>query len=144
MSDASFKKTVAEICARDTRYAADGYYFLCEALDYTVKALKKPPEGVERHVSGKELAEGIRDYALQEFGPLALTVLRTWGIQRTEDFGELVFHLVEAGKLGKTEKDTRADFAHVYDFDEVFARPFEAEPAPSHVRRTRRPKPGAR
>ena len=99
---------------------------------------------MERHVSGKELAEGIRDYALQEFGPLALTVLRTWGIQRTEDFGELVFHLVEAGKLGKTEKDTRADFAHVYDFDEVFARPFEAEPAPSHVRRTRRPKPGAR
>ena len=144
MNDSTFQQSVAEICARDPRYAAESYYFLREALDFTVKALKKPAEGPERHVSGQELTEGFRQYALQEFGPLALTVLRTWGIQRTEDFGELVFNLVEAGKLGKTEKDSRADFAKGYDFFDAFGKPFEVEQPPARPRRTRRPKPGSR
>ena len=138
MSDTSFQQTVAEICARDPRFAAESYYFLREGLDFTVKTLQKPAEGPERHVTGQELADGLRQYALQEFGPLALTVLRAWGIQRTEDFGEIVFNLVEAGKLGKTEKDSRADFAKGYDFFEVFGKPYEVEPEPVRPRRTRR------
>jgi len=144
MNDVTFQQAVAEICARDPRYAAESYYFLREALDFTVKALKKPAEGPERHVTGQELTGGIRDYALQEFGPLALTVLRTWGLQRTEDFGEIVFNLVEAGKLGKTEKDDRAAFANGFDFFEVFGKPYEVEPVATRPRRTRRAKPGAR
>lgn len=144
MNDATFQQAVTEICIRDPRYAAECYYFLREALDFTVKALKKPPEGPDRHVTGQELAEGIRQYAVQEFGPLALTVLRTWGIQRTEDFGEIVFNLVGAGKLGKTEKDNRADFANGYDFFEAFAKPYAVDTAPSRPRHTRRAKPGKR
>jgi uncharacterized repeat protein (TIGR04138 family) len=139
MNDTSFQQAVAEICAREPRYAADSYYFLREALDYTVKSLKKPAEGPERHVTGRELLEGIRAFALQEFGPLALTVLHTWGIERTEDFGEIVFNLVEAGRLGKTDKDDRADFAKGYDFREVFAQPYEVAPPP-RARRLRRRK----
>ena len=142
MSDASFQQAVAEICARDTRYAADSYYFLREALDHTVKSLKKPPDGPQRHVTGQELVEGLRAYVLQEFGPLALTVLHAWGIRRTEDFGDIVFNLVKAGKLGKTDKDERADFANGYDFQEAFARPFEVEPA--IAARPRRRRPGSR
>lgn len=144
MSDSSFQQAVTEICVRDARYAAEGYYFLREALDATVKALKKPAEGPERHVSGRELCEGFRDLALQEFGPLALTVLNTWGIQRTEDLGEIVFNLVETGKLGKTEKDDRKDFAGVYDFHDTFAKPYEAPSSASPSRRSRRQPPGTR
>lgn len=144
MNDTTFQHAVAEICARDPRYAAESYFFMREALDFTVKALKKPAEGPERHVTGQELTDGIRQYVLQEFGPMALTVLRAWGIQRTEDFGEIVFNLVESGKLGKTDKDTRTDFANGYDFFEVFGKSYEVEPEVARPRRTRRPKPGSR
>ena len=144
MNDVTFQQAVAEICVRDPRYAAESYFFLREALDFTVKALKKPAEGPERHVSGQELTEGIRQYVLQEFGPMSLTVLRAWGLQRTEDFGEIVFNLIHSGKLGKTDKDNRADFANGYDFFEAFGKPYEVAPAPAQPRRTRRPKSGGR
>lgn len=144
MSDTTFQQTVAEICARDPRYAPESYFYIREALDFTVKMLRKPAEGTERHVTGQELTEGIRQYTLQEFGPMTLTVMRAWGLQRTEDFGEIVFNLVESGKLGKTDKDTRADFANGYDFYEAFGKPFEVLPEPARPRRTRRTKPGPR
>ena len=144
MNDVTFQQAVAEICARDPRFAAESYFFLREALDFTVKALKKPAEGMERHVTGQELSDGVRQYVLQEFGPMALTVLRAWGLQRTEDFGEIVFNLVASGKLGKTEKDDRADFANGYDFFETFGKPYEVKPDATRPRRTRRPKPGKR
>lgn len=116
---------IQEICERDRRYHPQSYVFVLEALDYTGKKLKKSElQGAERHVSGGELLEGIRAYALEQFGPMALTVLETWGIKKTEDFGEIVFNLVEAGKLRKTDTDTRKDFAHGYEFHEAFARPF--------------------
>lgn len=138
MNDTSFQEAVLELCKKDTRYAAEAYYFLREGLDFTVKALQRSTNGAPRHVSGRELLEGLRDYALQEFGPMALTVLNAWGITRTEDFGEMVFNLVEAGKLGKTEQDSRADFADGYDFQETFAKPYEVEdPRPSSARRRR-------
>jgi len=139
MSDTRFQQAVTVIVARDPRYAADSYYFLRDALECTVKALKKPADGPARHVTGQELCAGIRDYALQEFGPLALTVLRTWGLQRTEDFGEMVFNLIETGTFGKTEQDDRKDFAHGYDFFETFGKPFETAPeAPRAKRASRR------
>jgi uncharacterized repeat protein (TIGR04138 family) len=144
MNDDTFQQAIAEICVRDPRYAAESYYFLREGLDFTVKALKKPADGPERHVTGQELTEGLRQYALQEYGPLALTVLRAWGIQRTEDFGEIVFNLVESGKLGKTDKDDRKDFANGYDFFEAFAKPYEVTEEPARPRRARRAKPGSR
>ena len=144
MNDVTFQQAVAEICVRDPRYAAESYFFVREALDFTVKALKKPAEGPERHVSGQELTEGIRQYVLQEFGPMSLTVLRAWGLQRTEDFGEIVFNLIHSGKLGKTDKDNRADFANVYDFFEAFGKPYEVAAEPARPRRTRRPKSGGR
>jgi uncharacterized repeat protein (TIGR04138 family) len=146
MNQIPFQQAVAEICVRDPRYAAESYFFLREALDFTVKSLKKPVEGQERHVTGQELSEGARQFAIQEFGPLALTVLRAWRLQRTEDFGEMVFNLVESGTFGKTEKDNRSDFANGYDFYEAFGKPYEVENARARPGRTRRAKPtsGAR
>lgn len=108
------------ILDRDSRYAAEGYTFVRSGLDHTVRRLEKP-----RHVSGPELLDGIREFALTEFGPMTKTVLNRWGIRRTEDIGEIVFNMVDAGLLGKTEKDSRADFSGGYDFDEAFRKPFQ-------------------
>ncbi|MDK2857479.1 MAG: hypothetical protein PWQ29_1137 [Verrucomicrobiota bacterium] len=107
------------ILTRDPRYAAEAYAFVRSGLDYTVRCLEKP-----RHVSGQELLAGIREFALAEFGPMAKTVLNSWGITRTEDFGEIVFNMVEIGLLGRTDKDSREDFANGYDFEEAFRKPF--------------------
>lgn len=125
MQETPFMEVVKKICEKDPRYEPEAYAFVREALDYTTKILDRPSEGPGRHVSGRELLEGIRKYAIQEFGPMALTVLKTWGIGKTDDFGEIVFNLVDAEKLGKTEKDTKDDFIGVYDFQEAFVRPFE-------------------
>jgi len=124
LHESDFIEDVGKICEEDSRYSPDAYCFVREALDFTVKLFKKPRRGVGRHMSGAELLEGIRQYALQEFGPMARTVFRTWGVTRTEDFGEIVFNLVKAGKLGKTETDKRDDFAGGYDFVEAFVNPF--------------------
>lgn len=115
---------IKAICKQDTRYHREAYLFLREALEYTVKSLRKHDTSTRRHISGQELSEGFRALALQEFGPLALKVLNTWGLQRTEDIGEIVFNLVEAGELGKTNEDKREDFANGYDFQEAFANPY--------------------
>ncbi len=124
MREIEFIDIVKGICSKDKRYDIESYLFMREALDHTIKKLKKPDKGSERHVSGQELAEGIRQYALDQFGPITLKVLDSWGIKRTEDFGEIVFNLVNAGELGKTDEDKRDDFINVYDFYEVFKKPF--------------------
>ena len=96
-----------------------------EALDHTQKRTGKAPAQDEVcHVSGQELLDGIRDYALQQFGPMTLSVLEAWGIQRCEDFGEIVFNMVETRLLAKTEHDSRDDFKSGYDFHEAFRKPF--------------------
>src|SRR4051812_41736661 len=94
---------LAEVVRRDPRYAYEAYEFLFAALGHTQKMLDRVPNervegeaGAQYHVSGRELCEGIRDLALREFGLMARTVFRLWGIDRTDDFGEIVFNLVES------------------------------------------------
>lgn len=125
MSGKDFSEVVEEIVREDPRYDRAAYVFVRKALDHTVKALpRKRAEGVTRHVSGPELLEGIRSYALEQFGPMALTVLHHWGITRCRDFGDLVFNLVAFGVFGKTEQDRPEDFEHAYTFEEAFVAPF--------------------
>ncbi len=107
------------ILSKDGRYSAEAYVFVREGLDHTVRKLGKP-----RHVSGQELLEGIRDYALGEYGPVARRVLAEWGVNECIDFGHIVFNLVEEGLLGKTEEDSIEDFMDGYDFHEAFILPF--------------------
>jgi uncharacterized repeat protein (TIGR04138 family) len=141
----SYQETVFEICKKDPRYHSDAYFFLVEALDVTVKDIRKNQPDHGRHVTGKELLDGIKDYALDEFGPMAFTVFAEWGIHATLDFGEIVFNLVEAGRLGKTENDSREDFKNGYGFEEAFLRPFEPQQQEARTppsRSTRRRKRG--
>ena len=124
MQENVFLEVINNICEKDDRYAPEAYLFVRQALDTTVKALDKPKEGPERHVTGQELLEGLRLFTLQEFGPMSLTVLNTWNICETDDFGNIVFNLVESGVLGSTSEDSKADFSGGYDFDEAFKKPF--------------------
>jgi uncharacterized repeat protein (TIGR04138 family) len=125
MQEILFDETLAQILAKDPRYQRDAYHFIREALDFTQRAhARESRSGTPRHVTGRELLEGVRKLALDQFGPMAVTVLNEWGVRRCEDFGEIVFNLVESGLLGKTEQDSREDFAGGYDFNEAFRQPF--------------------
>jgi uncharacterized repeat protein (TIGR04138 family) len=140
MQPHSFEEALALLLKEDPRYTAEAYWFVRASLDHTIRMLQKPDSGPARHVSGQQLLEGLRLFALQEYGPMARTVLRTWGITTTQDVGEIVFNLVGKGVLGKTPEDRKADFADGYDFDEAFVRPFQpARPAPAPA-----PEPAAR
>lgn len=142
MQKLSFAEAIEKIRAEDSRYAEDAYYFLREALDFSLKLYKKPTQGPakDRHVTGQELLQGIGQFALQQYGPLAKTVLEFWGITRCEDFGEIVFNMIGAGLLGKTDKDSKEDFSGGYDFDEMFVKPFL--PSKKHV--AQKPRPSSR
>lgn len=124
MKQVDFQEALKVIKAKEPRYAEDAYIFLREALDFTLSKRKKEQPDAKRHVSGQELLEGIRLYALNEFGPMARRVLHEWGIRCTEDFGTLVFLLVDTGVLGKSESDRIEDFANGYDFEDAFHEPF--------------------
>jgi uncharacterized repeat protein (TIGR04138 family) len=136
MQDLEFSEIVGLICKEDSRFGRPAYTFVRQALDHTVKELKrKSPErtGKSQHVSGAELLQGIRAYALDQFGPLTKTVLNSWGIRHCSDFGDIVFNLIEYNVFSKTESDRREDFANLYDFDEAFMKPF----VPASPRRAR-------
>lgn len=112
-------ETILQIVRKDERFSPQAYYFIFDALDYTIGRMRKV-----RHVTGRELLEGIREYATEHFGFLARTVLAEWGITATSDFGDIVFNLVDAGLLSRTDNDTRKDFRDVYDFAEAFDTEF--------------------
>jgi len=132
-----FHPGLAEVVRQDSRYAYEAYEFVFYALHHTQKLLgREPPpdhDGREphpggephHHVSGPELLHGIRDLALREFGRMARTVFRMWGIDRTDDFGEIVFNLIEGGLMSKTSEDDRHDFRSVYDLDRALVQGFQ-------------------
>jgi uncharacterized repeat protein (TIGR04138 family) len=124
MQEQNFEDVVDRIIAKDPRYRRGAYYFLREALDFTQRKVVQGRKQGLRHVSGQELLDGIREFACAQFGPMAITVLDEWGVRLGEDFGEIVFNLVESGQLSKTDKDSRDDFKGGYDFDEAFRKPF--------------------
>jgi uncharacterized repeat protein (TIGR04138 family) len=124
MQEVTFEEALNLIRAKDPRYAREAYFFLKEALDHTQKTIGRQNRGQVRHVSGQELLGGIREFALAQYGPMALMLLAEWGVHNCRDFGEIVFNMVEVGWLAKTETDSRADFEGGYDFFEAFRNPF--------------------
>ena len=130
MQKIGFAEALESVVVHDPRYQRDGYIFLRDALDFTTKQQKKSKGVSVRHVSGPELLDGVRQYALKEFGPMVMTVFDSWGIRSCEDVGHMVFNLIGAGVFGKTEQDSIQDFKNVYDFEEAFVKPFApAKPA---------------
>jgi uncharacterized repeat protein (TIGR04138 family) len=115
-----FDEGVKVILEKDKRYSREAYEFVREALEYTRVWMDR-----RGHVTGQELLEGIRKYALDQFGPMAKTVLNFWGVKACEDFGHIVFNLVDQKVLSKTPEDSLDDFRSGYDFEEMFDKPFK-------------------
>ncbi len=142
---------LAELLEEDHRYKFDAYVFVFEALNYAQSVLGMgtdsisepaesvpdlPPEVVEeaegegpqQHVTGQELCQAIRQFAQDQYGYMAKTVLNSWGIHGTGDFGEIVFNLIRHGRMRKTPHDRREDFDDVYDFETAFCQEFRIIP----------------
>jgi len=139
---------LAELLREDPRYSYEAYVFVFEALSYAQNVLGLGQESdsepidqevendedldesdePQRHVTGQELCEAIRRFALQQYGLMAKPVLSSWGITCTGDFGEIVFNLISIGKMRKTPHDRREDFSDVYDFDTAFRQDFRIGP----------------
>lgn len=125
----------------DPRFKIEAYQFVRDALSYAqeilalgvaqptdLSELEEEDEDcpkVEAHLTGQQLCEAIRLYAQEQFGLMAKTVLNDWGIQRTGDFGDIVYNLIEIGLMKKSKSDRREDFDDVYDFDTAFRQQFQ-------------------
>ncbi len=131
MQPIDFEGELAKILERDGRFDREAYIFLRQALDHchrlTLKAARKKEaqQPAEKHVSVEQLLDGVRLYALQEYGPMATTVLESWGVRSCENFGEIVFNMVENRLLSVTENDTLEEFRKGYDFQAAFCAPFK-------------------
>ena len=122
----------SEHTSQRLRYHQNAYQFVFQALEFTQERLERGPqtadaEEQDAHISGQELLEGIRDLALDQFGMMAKTVFNCWRVRGTDDFGRIVFELVERGEMRKTDSDRLRDFYGVFDFDEVFERNYTVD-----------------
>lgn len=120
-----FSEVIRSIRKEDPRYASAAYYFLRQALEYSLKELnKRRRPGKSNHLSGHQLLEGIRLFAMEQYGPMARSVLAHWGIRECRDFGNIVFNLVDCKVLGKQDQESIEDFSKGYYFSDAFDKPF--------------------
>lgn len=128
MQEHEFSEVVDLIRKEDSRFAKGAYVFVRQGLDHTIRKLdESEPDRKSRHVSGTELLEGMRDFALDRYGPMSYTLLTEWGVTECRHFGEIVFQLVDYGVLGRTPDDKLEDFCGGYDFDDAFLGPFRPD-----------------
>jgi uncharacterized repeat protein (TIGR04138 family) len=114
-----------EMLASAGPYPIEAFHFVREGLSYTAQSVHNDVEQLEeneRHITGQQLCLGLREFAIDRYGLLAPTVLAHWQVSRTDDFGRIVFAMIEKGLMSKTDADTLEDFRAVYDFDEAFSR----------------------
>ena len=139
MTDDSF--SLYQLVNRDPRYPIEAYWFVREALAYAADSMELGSESYketdadveslthlarrERHLSGQELCEAIRSYALNQFGYMAKVVLNNWRIDNTSCFGDIVYNMISVGIMKKSSSDKRSHFDGVFHFDEVFETNFE-------------------
>jgi uncharacterized repeat protein (TIGR04138 family) len=126
MNELKFKEAVNQIVQEDPRYSPEAYEFISKAVVFTMLNLGRD-KSPNHHVSGKELLEGFRQYAIQEFGPMAGDILKSWGLTNSNAVGNVVFNLVNRQLLGKSENDTLLDFKDGFDFEKVFSEPFKTD-----------------
>lgn len=124
MQAMQFEQSVQRILGRDRRFDPQAYFFVKEALDFTLQRVIGENGGQARHVSGRELLEGFRDCALQQFGPMASTLMEEWGVRCCQDVGDMVFLLIEEQVFGKQDSDRREDFSGDFDLMESLTAPF--------------------
>lgn len=130
----SFEEAVEQYVLADPRYPPEAYYFVRDGFEYTAHSL--PEEGKEERfakeraagipmLTGRDLSLGLRDFALEEYGPMAYFTLDRWNLRSTSDFGEIVFNLIKMGRFSQNHGDKKSDFDNVFDFREAFCKPYE-------------------
>ncbi len=124
MQKPDFASIVDSILSANPRFDRNAYMFMRDVLDYMASHERKNRARVKGHVSGQQLLEGVREFALAQFGPMVLTVFEYWGVTRCEDFGVIVYDLIEAGLLSKSETDSIEDFSGAYSFRDAFVKPY--------------------
>jgi uncharacterized repeat protein (TIGR04138 family) len=142
---------LAKLLKRDKRYKFDAYLFIFESLEFAEKssglgeekaaeedepapAPKRGKSRAQRHLTGQQLCEAVRRYAIEQFGLMAKAVLNSWGLHGTGDIGNIVFNLIDIEQMKKTKHDKREDFENVFDFQTAFVRDFKIEPPPLHTK----------
>jgi uncharacterized repeat protein (TIGR04138 family) len=122
-------QSLQELASESGQYSPEAYEFIQRGLSYTVDKLhgSEADPDANRHVSGRQLCQGLREMALTQWGMLARTVLREWGIHSTLDFGRIVFSLIHAGQMQKTDEDTIEDFRNVFDFKHAFEAGYQIQ-----------------
>jgi len=124
MTELQFAEEVLDqLQEKHPRFHGKAYFFLLSSLHQVMEGLDEP-----RHISGRELAEGVRGLALERFGPMSRTVLQHWGIHTTGDLGDIVFALVDCGVLIRQDGDSPEDFRDVFDFEEAFEQNYPWSP----------------
>ncbi|MCA9050206.1 MAG: hypothetical protein KDA89_15830 [Planctomycetaceae bacterium] len=114
--------------SRNRVFHPNAYEFVFSALRHAQEKLGRDHSAAQTgHISGAELLDGVRDLARQHFGLLAISVFTDWGIHSTEDFGRIVFELIEKGEMRKTDDDRLEDFVDVYDFHKAFVDEYEID-----------------
>ena len=112
-------------------YPPEAFEFVREGLEYTVHAIHGPQsdltDGEDRHVNGRQLSLGLRDHAIRRFGLMTHSVLAYWNIHRSDDFGRIVYAMIEQSLLSRTDRDRQEDFYGVFDFEEAFSGPVVEE-----------------
>ena len=130
-----------ELVNQDPRYPVEAYHFVREALAYAADSMElgsssfNDPEmdenelahraRRERHLTGQQLCEAIRQYAINQYGYMAKIVLKKWNIDKTSCFGDIVYNMISIGVMKKSSEDDPSHFNDVYDFDEVFEQEFQ-------------------
>ena len=140
MQKPAFHETLDEVVALDQRYTHEAYGFLREALEFTPKRRRKSRAASTTHVSASDLLQGFREYSVQQFGPMSMTVLDYWGIRSTSDIGHMVFNLIKAGVFGRAENDHPEDFENGFSFQEAFVAPFQPAEKASTRQKSGKPK----
>ena len=133
MQKEEFEEAIKRIISRDGRFDREAFFFLKEALDYTVQDVSVKTPDNSKHVSAAQLLDGFRELALKEFGPMAATLFNEWGIRCCADIGDMVFLLIQEGEFGKQDNDRQEDFVEIFTFEEAFVTPF----LPSTVEKVR-------
>ncbi len=127
------ERSLQQIVDELALYPIDAFKFVEEGITFAANQIHgelppgKPIPSASRHISGQQLCEGLRRYALLNWGLLAQTVLRRWNITCTLDFGRIVFALIDAGRLQKTKRDSLEDFRNVFDFRTAFEDDYRIE-----------------
>lgn len=126
----TFQEVIQQFLLEDPRYGMDAYFFVHEGFEYTMRRRREEAEdkggNAPANLSAEELSAGLRDYALDEFGPMAAFTLGEWGIRTTSDFGELVYNLIKMKLFSSNKGDKREDFDGVFDLQAELRKPYES------------------